>query len=249
MINQSLFPRHKANPYIRLDTSRCKACWKCVQVCPQGVFGKVDILFHRHALIKRMENCKGCLLCLNSCPNQAILAVEEPTTPLLVKTTMPAHGMHKHTGRRWLNIALVFSLVMTILSLPSGAHAIHASAGIFMLIGCGIHLALHRKWIEAVILQTPKNATPALRRQRRLFWSMFLSGFLCGLSGLVSLPLSHNPHLFLLLYCCATPIHILSGLTFLALIIYHLALHRNWFTAWLGQVQTTVKRLLPTHLT
>ncbi|MFZ5909309.1 MAG: 4Fe-4S dicluster domain-containing protein [Chloroflexota bacterium] len=64
-------------PYIRLDTSRCKACWECVQVCPHGVLGKIDLYFHRHARIDRAENCKGCLLCLEACSHQAILAVEK----------------------------------------------------------------------------------------------------------------------------------------------------------------------------
>jgi len=71
------FPHHTETLFISLDTSRCKACWRCVQVCPQLVFGKVDFLFHRHARIDRAENCKGCLLCLEACSHQAILAVEK----------------------------------------------------------------------------------------------------------------------------------------------------------------------------
>jgi NAD-dependent dihydropyrimidine dehydrogenase PreA subunit len=70
-------PRHTETPYIHLDTSRCKACWECVQACRQGVLGKVDFRFHRHAHIDRAENCKGCLLCLDACPHQAVLIREE----------------------------------------------------------------------------------------------------------------------------------------------------------------------------
>lgn len=149
------------------------------------------------------------------------------------KTTVSAPGVNKQAGLFSLNILLVILLASTILSLP-GAHAIHIVSGTFMLIGCGIHLVLHRHWIKAVILETPKNVTTALRRQRRLFWGMFISGSLCGLSGLsglITLPLIHAPHIFLPLHCCGTPIHILSGLTLLGLNIYHLVLHRNWFAA------------------
>ena len=71
------FPRHTETLYIRLDTGRCKACWACVQACPQVVIGKVDLRFHHHAHIDRAENCKGCLRCLNTCPHQAILIREE----------------------------------------------------------------------------------------------------------------------------------------------------------------------------
>jgi uncharacterized Fe-S center protein len=73
----SPFPRHTGTRYIRLDTGRCKACWDCVQVCPQHVLGKVDLPFHRHARIDRAEKCKGCLRCVKACPNQAIQAMEK----------------------------------------------------------------------------------------------------------------------------------------------------------------------------
>jgi hypothetical protein len=149
-------------------------------------------------------------------------------TTLPGKTASSTLGLEKQSGRLWLNIILVIFLAMTILSLPGG-HAIHIVGGILMLIGCGVHLILHRRWIKAVILETPKNITPALRRQRRLFWGMFLSGFLCGLSGLSSLPLALHPHTFLPVFCCGTPIHTLSGLAFVGLNINHLVLHRNWF--------------------
>ena len=147
------------------------------------------------------------------------------------KTTVPTPVANKQAGLLGLNIALVILLAVTILPLPGGADGIHIVGGIFMLIGCGVHLVLHGRWIKAVILETPKNVTPALRRQRRLFWGMFLSGSLCGLSGLTMLPFALDPHAFLPLHCCGTPVHVLSGLTFLGLNIYHLVRHRNWFMA------------------
>jgi 2-oxoglutarate ferredoxin oxidoreductase subunit delta len=66
--------RHTETRYICLDTSRCKACWDCLQICPQHVLGKVDLPFHHHARIDRAEKCKGCLRCIKACSNQAILA-------------------------------------------------------------------------------------------------------------------------------------------------------------------------------
>ncbi len=71
------FHRYTETLYIRLDTSRCKACWDCVEACPRDVIGKIDLRFHRHARIDRADNCKGCLLCLNACSYQAILAKEK----------------------------------------------------------------------------------------------------------------------------------------------------------------------------
>jgi hypothetical protein len=179
-------------------------------------------------LIER-KNVKA--VCAVSKPAQTRLSClwRKSMTTLPGKTASPTLGLEKQSGRLWLNIILLIFLAMTILSLPGG-HAIHIVGGILVLIGCGVHLILHRRWIKAMILETPKNGTPGLRRQRRLFWGMFLSGSLCGLSGLVALPFAHDPHVFLPLHCCGTPIHVLSGLIFLGLNIYHLALHRNWFS-------------------
>ena len=70
------FPRHPETDYISLNTSRCQACWACVQACPHHVFGKVDFRFHRHAYIDQAKNCRGCLRCLKACPNQAIVPKE-----------------------------------------------------------------------------------------------------------------------------------------------------------------------------
>jgi hypothetical protein len=153
-------------------------------------------------------------------------------TTFLDKIASAALGLDKQTNRPWLNIILAIFLAATMLSLPGGADAVHCVGGIFLLIGCGVHLLLHRRWIKVLILATPKNLTPALRRRRRLFWAMLVSGFLCGLTGVVALPL-----LF-----CGTPIHILSGLVFLGLNMNHLVQHRNWFTKRICQVSAAVRK-------
>jgi Fe-S-cluster-containing hydrogenase component 2 len=70
-----LFPilRHDSTKYIRLSTNLCKACWACVEICPNGVIGKVDLPVHKHAHIDQAEKCRGCQKCAWACPNGAIL--------------------------------------------------------------------------------------------------------------------------------------------------------------------------------
>ncbi len=149
------------------------------------------------------------------------------------KTAIPSAAplLNKRTGRAWLNFLLVVLLAGTMLSLPAGAHGIHCAAGMLLLAACSLHLIRHGRWIKAVILNTPKNITPALHRQRWLFWAMLVSSLLCGLSGLVALL---SVHVFLPLLCLVTPIHALSGLAFLGLNMFHLILQRNWFLTRLG---------------
>ena len=68
-----LFGRERArSSHIQLDTRKCKACWKCLEVCQNEVIGKVDLLWHKHALIIHPENCTGCLKCSKSCQYHAI---------------------------------------------------------------------------------------------------------------------------------------------------------------------------------
>jgi NAD-dependent dihydropyrimidine dehydrogenase PreA subunit len=63
-----------ATQYICLDSHLCRACWKCIEACPNGVIGKIDIFFHRHSHIEHPEKCKGCGKCVRACPQNAILA-------------------------------------------------------------------------------------------------------------------------------------------------------------------------------
>ncbi|MDR1722479.1 MAG: 4Fe-4S binding protein [Tannerella sp.] len=53
--------------YIHATGKHCEACWKCVEACPQGVFGKVGFLFHKHIIIVQPDACTGCLKCVTAC--------------------------------------------------------------------------------------------------------------------------------------------------------------------------------------
>lgn len=61
-----------ATAHVLLDKSRCQACWLCVERCSRSVFGKVDILGHRHAKIGAADGCMGCGRCVAVCPADAI---------------------------------------------------------------------------------------------------------------------------------------------------------------------------------
>ncbi|MDR1895640.1 MAG: 4Fe-4S binding protein [Prevotellaceae bacterium] len=65
--------------YVQLDTGKCKACWKCQEVCPRQVIGKINIIIHKHALMKRKADCIGCLKCVEICPYGAfnVMTIEK----------------------------------------------------------------------------------------------------------------------------------------------------------------------------
>ena len=58
---------HKRTVYVQLNTRKCKACWKCINTCPNKVIGKIIFFGHRHARIGESEKCSGCLKCINIC--------------------------------------------------------------------------------------------------------------------------------------------------------------------------------------
>jgi NAD-dependent dihydropyrimidine dehydrogenase PreA subunit len=68
--------RRQANTkYIQLDTRKCEACWKCIEACSNHVFGRVNLPWHKHALINNSDKCTGCSKCVNTCKFNAISKV------------------------------------------------------------------------------------------------------------------------------------------------------------------------------
>jgi ferredoxin len=59
--------QHTRTPFVQLDTKKCKACWKCIEICPNQIINKVDLPWHKHAKIVKQDNCMGCLYCIDIC--------------------------------------------------------------------------------------------------------------------------------------------------------------------------------------
>lgn len=53
--------------FVSIDTRKCQACWKCIATCPEQVIWKVDLPWHKHALINQSSRCSGCLKCVKVC--------------------------------------------------------------------------------------------------------------------------------------------------------------------------------------
>lgn len=66
-----LNPKHTQTPFVQLDTKKCKACWKCIDNCSNQVINKLNLPWHKHALIVKPDACTGCLSCINTCERDA----------------------------------------------------------------------------------------------------------------------------------------------------------------------------------
>ena len=60
--------------YIQLNTSKCTACFKCIEACSKNVIGKINIIIHKHAIIRNGEECLGCGKCVKVCETGAIIS-------------------------------------------------------------------------------------------------------------------------------------------------------------------------------
>ena len=75
----SLFKRQApVTKYVSLDTHKCKACWECISACPNQVINRVNLPWHKHALIKNPEKCTGCQKCIKTCQHGAFAKFESP---------------------------------------------------------------------------------------------------------------------------------------------------------------------------
>ena len=63
---------------MRLDSRLCQACWKCLEVCPEQVLGKIDMRWHRHIRIRNAEACNGCKKCVRVCDSGALTYIYVP---------------------------------------------------------------------------------------------------------------------------------------------------------------------------
>jgi len=104
-----LSSEHKRTPFVQLDTRKCKACWKCLSDCSNNVISKVDLPWHKHALIVGPSRCTGCLKCLKACQYGAYSKVDKTNQ----KTTKKQNGVFNKFVTN--NLLLIFGLA-TILS-------------------------------------------------------------------------------------------------------------------------------------
>lgn len=63
--------------FVQLNSYSCKACWKCIEVCPNNVIDKsflfiVETLIYEHILIYNSIECIGCMNCIRACNYDAI---------------------------------------------------------------------------------------------------------------------------------------------------------------------------------
>lgn len=76
MIPKLISRQNTVTPFVQLDTGKCKACWTCLEGCKKNVLGKVDLPWHKHALVINPDKCSGCLMCIKVCQYNAFSGID-----------------------------------------------------------------------------------------------------------------------------------------------------------------------------
>jgi 2-oxoglutarate ferredoxin oxidoreductase subunit delta len=97
---------HSHTPFVNLDTQKCKACWECINNCSNQVINKIDLPWHKHALIVEPDSCTGCLNCVNICQYGAYSISD--------RGNQKAEKQGKRTFSNFLinNLLVIFGFVM-----------------------------------------------------------------------------------------------------------------------------------------
>jgi NAD-dependent dihydropyrimidine dehydrogenase PreA subunit len=66
-MRQRFFRREQKTNYVELDTEKCEACWKCMEVCTQYVISRINLPWHKHILLLNGSECIGCMKCVKTC--------------------------------------------------------------------------------------------------------------------------------------------------------------------------------------
>lgn len=63
---------HTNTAFVKLDTKKCEACWKCMNVCSNNVISRINLPWHKHAIFVNQSTCAGCIKCVKVCNAGAI---------------------------------------------------------------------------------------------------------------------------------------------------------------------------------
>ncbi len=155
--------------YIQIDTNKCEACWKCLEVCPKNVIGRVNFPWHKHALIKKSDKCTGCSKCIKTCEFNAITRVTTNNDNEKSKKKNPYKRLIINAGAFFTGLLAVFSGFLIQFSYHMGQHgtidvnkmvldvnysgwtAIHKISILLLSVFMIFHIVQHWTWYKTIL--------------------------------------------------------------------------------------------------
>jgi len=228
-------------PFLRLNTKKCIACWKCIAVCPNNVINKVNFPWHKHALIENGRKCTGCLKCVNICESNALYKFQN-----MDKSRIKNNGRSASKFTTNLSLLLIGSLMIfsgfllqfeyhmgnqgeidtnhSVLGIYySGWSAIHKISIVLLSVLMIFHILQHWKWYTTVV----KKRLVAKNKQVITLTIVFI---LVAISGYIPwfIHLSEGSELIRKIFI---EIHDKLTLVLIIYLILHLIKRFKWFIA------------------
>jgi len=224
-----------------------------METCRNNVIGRINLPWHKHAVIVQRERCTGCLKCVNACSVQAICTNGD------AGQKGPVTGK-SHTSRLIINLGLlivgfaaVYSGFLIQFSYHVGHHGsidtakvvysmnysgwtvIHKVSIVLMSVMAAGHIIQHRKWYRSVIT---KNLIRG--KKQTLFLSLIF--LLVALTGYIAwfIDITGNDQASRKAFL---EIHDKLTLLLSILLILHLAKRAKWFVkAGTSQVRNACRQ-------
>lgn len=155
--------------YILLDTRKCEACWKCMEVCPNNVIGRVNLPWHKHALLIKSDNCTGCSKCIKACEFNAITNVKTNNDKVKSQKNSPYKRLFINVGAFFTGFLAVLSGFLIQFSFHMGHHGtidfnkrvldinysewtvIHKISILLLSVFIIFHITQHWNWYKTII--------------------------------------------------------------------------------------------------
>jgi NAD-dependent dihydropyrimidine dehydrogenase PreA subunit len=181
--------------FVKLDTKKCEACWKCLESCPINVIGKIDLPWHKHAVLNHPDDCSGCLTCIKECTSGAITKIQVPMKK--AKADTKVLSLIINLSLVVAATAMVFSGFLLQIKYHMGQHEgighsmeylglnyycwsdFHKISIVVFSLLIGFHTFLHLNWYKTLI----RKNLPAKKKQVIILTVLF---FLVAVTGYLS---------------------------------------------------------------
>lgn len=235
--------------YILLDTKKCEACWKCMEVCPNNVIGRVNLPWHKHALITMRDNCTGCSKCITNCEFNAIT---KGTTNNDKEKTVKKNSYRRiiiNTGAFFTGFLAVFSGFLIQFSYHIGHHgtidvnkmvlnvnysgwtAIHKISILLLSVFMIFHIAQHWNWYKTIIKKNLITKNKQVFVLTTIFALVAITGYI---PWIIDLTLNDQTTRKIFM-----EIHDKLTIILLIFLILHIAKRLKWFMTTLKRIKTS----------
>lgn len=235
--------------YILFDTRKCEACWKCMEACPNNVIGRVNLPWHKHALIIKRDNCTGCSKCTKACEFNAITKVTENNDKEKSQKKNPYKRLIINTGAFFTGFLAVFSGFLIQFSYHMGHHGgivfnkmvldanysewtvIHKISIVLLSVFMIFHMVQHWTWYKTIIKKNLIKKNKQVFILTTIFVLVAITGYI---SWIIDLTLNDQTTRKIFM-----EIHDKLTIILFIFLILHIAKRLKWFMTTLKRIKTS----------